>query len=183
MTRLLFLAGAVSLGAAALGVSGCSLTGECQSGLDEVRYANTVRAAAPALGDTLTLLFVDTLDPALRAFVPAGLRLAPSADGAVEVGYDAEAEAFSLENAPRLSAVARGDTVFVHVEGALDPSLFAQVCTPALETLRVELTSIQAPTGVRAFRVSLLGIDELPPRAAQALRQRDAARPARLFTV
>ena len=176
MTRLLLLA-------AALGVAGCSLIDDCRFETEERRYENVLQADAPALGDTLTLAVVDTGRPSLRAFVPAGLALArPSSDGTVRIGYDAEAFVFADSRALRLSAATRGDTVYVYVEGALDPSLFAQACSPPEERLRVDLSYVSAPPGVRALRVTRVGPEDLPPGAAQMLRQRDAARPVRPLT-
>ena len=49
--------------------------------------------------------------------------------------------------------------------------------------IRVDLSFVSAPPGVRALRVVQTEISDLDLGTAQALRQRDAARPARPLTV
>ena len=179
MRRLLLLA-------AALGAAGCSLVDDCSFDTEERRSENLLQASAPALGDTLTVVVVDPspADVAFQAFVPAGLALAePSDDGTVRIGYDAEVRVLPGAPPPRLAAAARGDTVYVYVEGTLDPSWLAQACTPYQDQIRVDLSSVSAPPGVRALRVRRADPVRLPPAAARALRQRDAARPVRPLTV
>ena len=179
MTRLLLLA-------AVLGAAGCSLVDDCSFDTEERQFTNVLRTDVAAVGDTLTVVVVnrEPRDPAFQAFVPAGLALStPSDDGSVQIGYDIEAEVSPRSRTPLLAATARGDTVYVYVEGTLDPSLFVQVCSPSEDRVRVDLLSVSAPPGVRALRVLRADQSSLSPAAAHALRQRDAARPARLLTV
>ena len=162
-------------------VAGCVLD-DCAF---ETSTAETVGglflADARAVGDTLTLAFVNADDPALEVDVPGPVleAVGTSPDGVLEVLYDAESTVFGSDGlAQPLVTTAVGDTVFVYVAGTIDPAVF--VCSPSPSRFEVEVREVLAPAGVRAVRVARLEAADLLPRTAATLRTADAARLARL---
>ena len=170
MARLLFLAAALSL-------TGC-LFDDCSFDIDETQYDGRVQAEVSAVGDTLTVAFVDAFDPSVQAFLPAGIE--PVRDSGtshvVQIGFQAESRVFADRDPIRLDAVAVGDTVYVYVPGSVDPSLFSQACSPPEESIRLTVGYIAAPEPVRVLRTVRLGPEDVSLVAAEAIRQRESAR-------
>lgn len=160
-------------------VAGCAFT-DCSFETTEVAGFGTVRAEAASIGDTLTVVFVQTYERELRVFVRAGLEPVELSEGeAVTVSYSAEGLEFGDVSPPSPSpfaSVLQGDTLYVYAEGELSPDLFTEVCSPPTAYLRVDVMEVQAPASVRAVHVTSVFADELAPRTAAALRQRDAER-------
>lgn len=172
MTRLFLLA-------ATLGLSGC-LFNDCSFDVETNESTASIGADASAVGDTLTLAFVDTYEPSIRATVPAGLgpNVNPSGDGRVRLYLETEALQFSDAPPYQLAASTVGDTVYVYVEGRFDPSVLTrQACSPPETSIRIDVQSVSAPPGVRVIRTTRVDAYDLRFAAAQALRQRDAHRP------
>ena len=171
MMRLVLLA-------AVLGLSGC-LFNDCSFDVETLNGSGVLQAEAGAVGDTLTVAFVDTYSPSLDVFVRAGLDAnpSPSEDGTVRLGFDSEAFVFQGADPPQFELVTVGDTVYVYVAGTLDPSIFSQACSPPEERIRLDVTFASAPPAVRAIRTVRLTPEDLPRAAARALRPSDAHRP------
>ena len=170
MTRLALLA-------AVLGLSGC-LFNDCSFDTETLDGSGVLQAEVGAVGDTLTLAFVDAGDPGFDVYVRAGLEAnpAPTEDGTVRLGFGSEAFVYQGARPPQFELAAVGDTVYVYVSGSLDPSVFRRVCSPPLERVRLDVTFAAAPPAVRAIRTVRLGAEDVAPAAAGALRQRDAHR-------
>ncbi len=168
----LLLLATVALGA-------CSLT-DCSFETSRTTTTGGLLVAdGRGIGDTLTVAFVTDAPPIIEVSVGAGVGESPSPtpDGAVEVLYDAVAVSPSGDRAPRpLAAAVRGDTVFVSVEGALDPSIFSLACSPSLVDVTVEVREILVPEGTVAARVTTVSVRDLPAATAAALRQHEADR-------
>lgn len=140
-----------------------------------------ILADAGAVGDTLTLAFVDAREPALEVRVPAAVLedAGTSPDDVLEVVYDAQSTTFGSDPlAQPLVTTAVGDTVFVYIAGTLDPTLFA--CSPGESVLEVDVREILAPQGVEVVRLTRLAARDLLPEAASRLRSEEATRLARL---
>lgn len=164
--------------AAALALGGCSFT-DCSF---ETARTETVGglllANGTGVGDTLTVAFVVDAGPFLNVTVADGVGGSPgiTPDGAVEVLYDAVARSVSGDLVARpLVAAPRGDTVFVYVEGSLDPSFFALACSAPESVVDVEVRAVLVPEGVVAARVATVSLSDLHRATATALRQSDAA--------
>lgn len=170
---------ALSLLAAALVGGGCSL-GDCSA---ETSRATTtgglLLADGAGVGDTLTVAFVDALDPQLTVSTAAGVGVEPGVtpDGAVEVLYDAVTTGFAGDLAPLpLVANALGDTVYVYVDGTVDPTVFAPACSLPPQSYEIEVRNVLVPEGTVAARVALVALGDVPVAAAEALRQSAEAR-------
>ena len=179
MARLLPVRFATLIGlATALSLSGC-LFNDCSFDFEELTSTGVLSADVAVASDTLTVAFVDTFDPGLDVYVRAGLdaNASPSTDGTVRLGFDAESLVFQNSAPRQFDTVAVGDTVYVYIAGALDPSIFTQTCSPPAEYVRLDVVSLSAPPDVRVIRTVRLSPGDLPTPAAQTLRQRDAHRP------
>jgi hypothetical protein len=164
---------------AALAVGGCSL-GDCSA--EQSRSTTTgglLLADGSGVGDTLTVAFVNAVDPGIAVSTAAGVGVDPGVtpDGAVEVLYDAVAVGFAGDLAPLpLVANALGDTVYVYVDGTIDPGVFAPACSLPPASYDIEVRNVLVPEGTVAARVALVGLDDVPAVAAEALRQSAEAR-------
>ena len=165
--------------AGALG--GCSF-GDCAF---ETAVAETTGgllvADGRAVTDTLTVAVVLGPDPLVDLSVePGAVEAGTTPDRAVEVLYDARATAHSGDPAPRpLAAAAVGDTVFVYVVGAFDPSLVERACSPPpAETVEVRIREVLVPAGTVEARVVGLDATTLTRSQAAAVRAAGAARRA-----
>lgn len=172
----------LSLGIA-LAVGGCSL-GDCSFETSEAETrGGLLLTDGSAVGDTLTVAFVDSGDPTVVLTTAPGVGDAPriAPDAIVQVLYDAAAQSFSGDVPPRASlAVPLGGTGFVYVDGTLDPTVLRQVCSPRPTTCEVEARDVLVPVGTVAVRVALVPLPDLSGAPAEALRQSDEARrPAR----
>ena len=158
---------------------------DCSFETTDVNGFGSVNAEAEAIGDTLTVVFVQA-DRRLDLFVRAGLEPSETTEGeTVTVSYNAEGLDFGEVSPPRpphFAAVQQGDTMYVYVEGELSPGLFTEVCSPPEAYLRVDVTNVSAPSTVRAVQVTLMDVGELAPRTAAALRRADADRPLPTLT-
>lgn len=164
---------------AALATGGCSL-GDCSA--ETSRSTTTgglLLADGSGVGDTLTVAFVDALDPQITVTTAAGVGVDPGVtpDGAVEILFDAVTTGFAGDLAPLpLVANALGDTVYVYVDGTVDPTVFAPACSLPPQAYEVEVRNVLVPAGTVAVRVALVALGDVPAAAAEALRQSDEAR-------
>ncbi|PAP77506.1 hypothetical protein [Rubrivirga marina] len=163
----------------ALATGGCSL-GDCSA---ETSRATTtgglLLADGSGVGDTLTVAFVDAIDPQITVTTAPGVGVDPGVtpDGVVEVLYDAVTLGFGGDLAPLpLVARALGDTVYVYVDGTVDPGVFAPACSLPPASYDVEVRNVLVPRGTVAVRVALVTLDDVPAAAAEALRQSAEAR-------
>ena len=170
---------ALSLAVLAVALGGCSL-GDCAFETSRAETTDSVLLAdGRGVGDTLTVLFVDGLDPVVTLRVAPGVGEAPDVtpDGAVEVLYDARSRGVSGDLAPRpLVSTVRGDTVFVYVDGALDPSVLVPACSLPPASVDVRVRDVLVPPGTVAARVALVRVGDLPAASADALRRSAEAR-------
>ena len=163
-------------------LAGC-LVEDCSFETTEVFGFDTVRADADALGDTLTVVFVQSPERRLSVFTRADLRprvTDENVNGVPTMSVTYEAEGLELgeqddPRAPRFATARQGDTLYVYAEGSLD--LFTEACSPPEAYLRIDVLGVDAPAGVRAVRVTTVDVFELEAEVSGALRQLDAARP------
>ena len=178
MPRLLLLAAALAMPT----LAGC-LFEDCSFETTEVTGFETVRADADAIGDTLTVAFVQSPERRLDVFTRADLRpntTDENVNGVPTVSVSYEAEGIELgerddPRAPRFTTSRQGDTLYVYAEGSL--GLFSEVCSPPEAFLRIDVLGVSAPAGVRAVRVTTVDVFELDAEVSGALRQLDAERP------
>lgn len=167
---------------ALLAASGCGVF-ECPD-LGDVRDVRVAVAAlaveAPADGPVTVALVEASYGPEVRFYVRAGAGALPYAPpaGTAEVVYGLDGRTYA-EAPPALASVTRGDTVFVYVEGAVDPSVFVEACSPATEAFEIQVEGAAVAEAVTGVTFTVVRFDDLAPSARSLLHQHDAGRSAR----
>lgn len=162
-----------------LPVAGCTLF-DCPDfgdfGPVEVDRAS-VEAAAPT-GPEVVVALVQSAYREASFYVRAGAEApAEALSDAVEVRYRIDGDAYDGRT-PALAAATRGDTVYVYVEDTLDPSVFRQACSPALESFRFGVDGVAVPEGIERVRIVTVDPEDLSPDARAFLLGHEAARRA-----
>ncbi len=167
--------------AVALGASGC-LFDDCGNRLTPRPFSGLVVAAdaAPA-PDTLTVAFVGPAStyPEVRVRPLGDLPFDATGSG-FRLGLDVRSLGLGT-TAPRFETTARGDTVFVRLIDTYGPdALVRRVCSPAIPSLELTVTSLRVPAGVRHVRVTELYFDDPSVPPLPVARPAHRARPALL---
>ncbi|MEM1114917.1 MAG: hypothetical protein AAF845_01005 [Bacteroidota bacterium] len=142
--------------------------------------AGPLRLVAPAVAEVMTLAFVEGEQTETQFVLRDGIESDPvrTTGAGIEVVYDLEGDTDQATAPPLVTAV-RGDTVFVYVEGSVDPSVFQEACSIRPPSLRVDIRGFQLPVTVDRVSLAVLRPGELHASARTFLQHHDADRRAR----
>ena len=157
---------------ALLPVAGCTLV-DCPDfgdfGPVDVDRAS-VEAVAPAGPEAVVALVQSAYREETSFYVRSGAEApVPSTNGTFEVLYRIDGDAYDGQTLD-LVAATRGDTVFVYVEGTLDPTIFLPACSPALASYRFGVDGVTVPEDIESVRIVTVDPEDLT-RAARAFLQ------------
>ena len=159
----------------ALAASGCEVgCGDWDFGAVEEEFAG-VDAPAPD-AEAVTVVLVQDEEWAAQYFVRVGAdQPTASGDDRLRVSYRFEGANYQ-RRPPVFATAARGDSVFVYVEGTFDDSIFHEACSPPVPYLTVDVLGVSAPDRVGRVAFAIANTHALSASDLAFLRDTEAAR-------